>query len=92
MHRHLLVGKSYADPADIMADEATLQAFHEAESLYCKSEDVDSGLNANPIVGSSILLTHAEDAGLVHEVLPPMYNPKWNNSSVERVKWSGCEG
>lgn len=78
---HLLVVKSYADPVDIVADEVAPQAVYEAESSYRKLGDVVSDSDANAVAGPSILPTHAEDAGPVPEVLPPVYNPEWNNSS-----------
>ncbi|KAI0728069.1 hypothetical protein C8Q72DRAFT_920160 [Fomitopsis betulina] len=73
--------KSYADPVDIVADEVAPQAVYEAESSYRKLGDVVSDSDANAVAGPSILPTHAEDAGPVPEVLPPVYNPEWNNSS-----------
>lgn len=60
------------------------------EQSYRKSEDVASGLETNAVAGPStaasapaltVLPTHAEDAGPVHEELPPVYNPEWNSSA-----------
>lgn len=89
---HLLVVKSYIDPADIVPPAP--QAFGDAESQYRKSEDVAPELDMDPVAEPSMsalassltmLPTHAEDAGPVHEVLPPVYNPEWNSSSPRVV-------
>ncbi|KAH9931878.1 uncharacterized protein B0H18DRAFT_988378 [Fomitopsis serialis] len=81
--------KSYVESAGSLPVATDGQPSNVADSQHRKSEDVLSGLDSSNMEGPSTSVAgratspaHEEDAGPVPDLLPPLYNPEWNQSSA----------